>query len=48
MTRAAAMIAVMVAGPGGDSLQGPEVLEHGIGPLGRGPQGGYPAISRVK
>jgi len=30
MTRTAAMIAVMVAGPGGDSLQGPEVLEHGI------------------
>ena len=40
MTRAAAMIAVMAAGPGGDSLQGPEVLEHGIGPFGRGPQGG--------
>ena len=29
MTRAAAVIVVMAAGPGGDSLQGPEVLEHG-------------------
>ena len=36
MTRAAAMIAVMVAGPGGDSLQGPEVLEHGIEPFSPG------------
>ena len=40
MTRAAAMIVVMVAGPGGDSLQGPEVLEHGAwserGPLDLG------------
>ena len=45
MTRAAAMIAVMVAGPGGDSLQGPEVLEHGIGPLGRGPHGGQQVVA---
>ena len=45
MTRAAAMIVVMVAGPGGDSLQGPEVLEHGIGPLGRGPQGGQQVVA---
>ena len=45
MTRAAAMIAVMVAGPGGDSLQGLEVLEHGIGPLGRGPQGGQQVVA---
>ena len=29
MTRAAAVIAVMAAGSGGDSLQGTEVLEHG-------------------
>ena len=39
------MIAVMVAGPGGDSLQGPEVLEHGIGPLGRGPHGGQQVVA---
>ena len=39
------MIVVMVAGPGGDSLQGPEVLEHGIGPLGRGPQGGQQVVA---
>ena len=45
MTRAAAMIAVMAAGPGGDSLQGPEVLEHGIGPLGRGPHGGQQVVA---
>ena len=45
MTRAAAMIVVMAAGPGGDSLQGPEVLEHGIGPLGRGPQGGQQVVA---
>ena len=29
----------------GDSLQGPEVLEHGIGPLGRGPQGGQQVVA---
>ena len=45
MTRAAAMIVVMAAGPGGDSLQGPEVLEHGIGPLGRGPHGGQQVVA---
>ena len=45
MTRAAAMIVVMAAGPGGDSLQGPEVLEHGIGPLGRGPHGGQRVVA---
>ena len=45
MTRAAAMIAVMAAGPGGDSLQGPEVLEHGIGPFGRGPHGGQRVVA---
>lgn len=39
------MIAVMAAGPGGDSLQGPEVLEHGIGPLGRGPHGGQQVVA---
>ena len=39
------MIVVMVAGPGGDSLQGPEVLEHGIGPLGRGPHGGQQVVA---
>ena len=39
------MIVVMAAGPGGDSLQGPEVLEHGIGPLGRGPQGGQQVVA---
>ena len=45
MTRAAATIVVMAAGPGGDSLQGPEVLEHGIGPLGRGPHGGQQVVA---
>ena len=45
MTRTAAMIAVMAAGSGGDSLQGPEVLEHGIGPLGRGPHGGQQVVA---
>ena len=45
MTRAAAMIVVMVAGPGGDSLQGPEVLEHGALPLGRGPHGGQQVVA---
>ena len=45
MTRAAAMIVVMVAGPGGDSLQGPEVLEHGALPLGGSPHGGQQAVA---
>ena len=39
------MIVVMAAGPGGDSLQGPEVLEHGALPLGRGPQGGQQVVA---
>ena len=39
------MIAVMVAGPGGDSLQGPEVLEHGALPLGGSPHGGQQAVA---
>ena len=39
------MIVVMAAGPGGDSLQGPEVLEHGVGPLGRGPHGGQQVVA---
>ena len=43
--RAVAMIVVMVVGPGGGSLQGPEVLEHGIGPLGRGPHGGQRVVA---
>ena len=32
-------------GAWGDSLQGPEVLEHGALPLGRGPQGGQQAVA---
>ena len=32
-------------GPGGDSLQGPEVLEHGALPLGGGPQGGQRVVA---
>ena len=32
-------------GAWGDSLQGPEVLEHGIGPLGGSPQGGQQAVA---
>ena len=32
-------------GAWGDSLQGPEVLEHGIGPLGRGPHGGQQVVA---
>ena len=39
------MIVVMVAGPGGDVLQGPEVLEHGALPLGGSPQGGQQAVA---
>ena len=39
------MIVVMVAGPGGDSLQGPEVLEQGALPLGRGPHGGQQVVA---
>ena len=35
----------MAAGPGRDSLQGPEVLEHGALPLGRGSEDGQRVVA---
>ena len=39
------MIVVIAAGPGRDSLQGPEVLEHGALPLGRGSEDGQRVVA---